>query len=378
MPVDIGKTVDLPIAGMPAPEELPGYQRHQELLAAHDLTQQRDMAYSLIAIELALQDAGLTMDGDRIGMIQAFEAPGVETTVGRMLGLFGSGEPPPRDFSVYQTLAQSFYNMQPFLYVHVMAKAFGFRGFCTNVHNACATGAFAIDAAAQQIRNQAADVMVVVGGEAFDTAVRLEWFRALSLYAGEHVMRPFGPSPSGFYVGEGGIALVLESAEHARKRGAEAYAEYVGGSFCHQAWKQTLPDVRSERLTGVMTDVMQRHDLSSDRVDLILPHAACTSLSDNYESHCVARAIGAGSNAMASAFKPHIGHMLAASGLMELAAGLLSMRHGSVPGTLHADSCSKLGEVPLRAEVVERQVDLLMKLSTGFTGHDAASLYKRV
>jgi 3-oxoacyl-[acyl-carrier-protein] synthase II len=378
--VDLGAMVDLPISTMPDITQLEGVEKHLETLASQEMERYRELIYSLLAIDLALADAELSFDSEhnRIGMIQAFEAPGVECTVSDMFTMFATpppGDGPPR---VYEHLARRFYNMQPFMYVHVVGKAFGFRGFCTNVHNACATGAFALETAAQRIADGHADVMVVVGGEAFDTAVRLEWFRRLQLYAAAHQMRPFDSNPSGFYVGEGATALILESATHAEARGAEPYARYLGASFAHQAWKQTLPDLRSARLRDVITTALDRTSTSPADVDLVVPHAACTSLSDNYEATCLAESLGEEANgAMLAAFKPNFGHMLAASGLMEVTAGLLALRHQVIPPTLNTLPDRMVGQVPISSQALERRVDTLLKLSTGFTGHDAATLFRR-
>ena len=146
----------------------------------------------------------------------------------------------------------------------------------------------AIEAAAQQIRAGGADAMIVVAGEAFETAVRLEWFRRLGLYAEKpETMRPMHPDTGGFYVGEGAAAMVLESAESAAQRGARPYARYAGGAFAHQAWKQTIPDVRAARLAGVISDVFTKTGVSGESVDLVVPHGAGTQLSDGYEAGCI-------------------------------------------------------------------------------------------
>jgi 3-oxoacyl-[acyl-carrier-protein] synthase II len=264
--------------------------------------------------------------------------------------------------------------MQAFLYVHVVAKAFGLRGFCTSVHNACSSGAFAIECAAQQIRAGHADAMIVVGGEAFETAVRLEWFRRLSLYAqSPESMRPFSPDTSGFYVGEGAIAMVFESAESAAKRGATPYARYLGGAFAHQSWKQTIPDVRAARLKDVILNACSNAGTDLGAVDLIVPHGAATQLSDGYEANCIKQAFETSSNASAAVFKPAVGHMLAASALIDTLCALLVLKHqsisaGSRPGAGH--SLPTVATPP-------SQIKTLLKTSTGFTGHDAALLFEQ-
>jgi 3-oxoacyl-[acyl-carrier-protein] synthase II len=282
---------------------------------------------------------------------------------------------PPK---AYDHLAQFFYNMQAFVYVHVVGKAFGLHGFSTSVHNACCSGAFALEVAARQIRSGQADAMIVVGGEAFETAVRLEWFRRLELYVRDEQMRPFDSASSGFYVGEGAAAVLLESAAHAAQRGAQPYAAYLGGAFAQQGWKQVIPDVRAARLREAIKEAMAGASLSSGDLDLVVPHGASTLLSDGYEASCLAQALnGQAGQAVATVFKPYVGHMLACSGVIEIICGLLAMKHQTVPATLHSDPKRVKLAVPLATENVDRPVKTFLKLGIGFTGHDAASLFEK-
>ncbi len=382
LPVDAGKSVEVPLASMPPSPDVPGLGTHMDFIAGQGCIGYRDLAYSLLAMELALADARLDYDRRRnnIGVIQAFEAPGVERAVSRLFELVtaptppGNGPPP-----LYEMLAPCFYNMQAFLYVHLAGKALGLHGFSTSVHNACASGAFAIEVAAQRIRSGQADVMIVVGGEAFETAVRLEWFRRLDLYATDQYMRPFDAESSGFYVGEGAAALVLESAAHAADRGASPYAAYLGGAFAHQGWKQAVPDVRAARLRDVITQVLTDTGVSPGDLDLIVPHGAGTMLGDGYEASCLAQALDKHApQAVATAFKPYVGHMLAASGLIETICALLAMKHDTIPATLNSRPEHVQLAVPLATERLDRPFKTILKLSNGFTGHDAASLFAKV
>ncbi len=374
--VDLGKFVELPIAGMTHDDSYWG--RHNAYLAEQNCEGSRDLAYSLSAIELALADAGLDFDrsDNRVGMVQAYEAPGVEQTASKLFQLFSTpptAGPPP----VYDLLAPAFYNMQAFLYVHVVAKAFGLRGFCTSVHNACSSGAFAIETAAQQIRDGHADAMVVVGGECFETAVRLEWFRRLNLYAqSADSMRPFGADTAGFYVGEGAAAMVLESAERAAQRGATPYARYLGGAFAHQSWKQTIPDVRAARLKAVILEVCSRTEKDPSAIDLIVPHGAATQLSDGYEAACIKQAFDGQCGARASVFKPAVGHMLAASAIIDTLCALLILKHQSIPIACQPAPNHSLPTMESSAPAIPMKT--LLKTSTGFTGHDAALLFEAV
>lgn len=379
--VDLARTIELPLSSMPQSADVPGLDRHLTFLSGQDCEGYRDLAYALFATELALADAELEYGREKntIGVIQAFEAPGVERTVSRLFEQLSApmpGDGPPQ---VYELLAPCFYNMQPFVYVHLADKAFGFRGFSTSVHNACSSGAFAIEVAARRIRSGQADVMIVAGGEAFDTGVRLEWFRRLDLYAQGSGMSPFDAGSSGFYVGEGAGAIVLESAEHAARRGAGVYAAYLGGAFAHQSWKQVIPDVRAARLREVIKQAMSDTDVSVEELDLVVPHGASTQLSDGYEASCLDRALtGKRDHVVATAFKPAVGHMLAASGIIETICALLAVRHQAVPPTLNSRPEQVRLPVPLATTLIERPIKTVLKLSTGFTGHDAASIFRAV
>lgn len=384
--VDLGKEVELPIADL-SQSPPPGMDKALSFLTEQQCPDARDLAYAIMAAELATRDAQLDWDrrDNRIGMVQVFEAPGVESAVRKLFSLFAGPLPTDGPPPVYDLLADRFYNMQAFVYVHLLAKALGLHGFCTSVHNACSSGAFAIELAAEHIRSGQAEVMIVVGGEAFDTAVRLEWFRRLDLYSCGEVMRPFAASPTGFFVGEGAAALVLESADHAERRGAKPYATYLGGAFAHQGWKQTLPDVAAGRLTGVLQSALAVAGLNWNDIDLVIPHGAGTVLSDRYEAECLEKALAApdmasanSSSLHAAAFKPAFGHLLAASGLIETTAGLLCLNSGFVPPAIGGAASSR--RFPARfAEVKEsKKIRHMLKMSTGFTGHDAAALFQAV
>ncbi len=381
IPVDLTVAADLPLASMPQVGETPELEPHTAFLADQECASYRDLAYALLAVQLALDDAGLEYDreSNNIGLIQAFEAPGVEQTVTRLFELMKSPMPADEPPRVYDLLSPCFYNSQPFLYVHLMGKAFGLHGFSTSVHNACTSGAFAIEIAAQHIRSGRADVMVVAGGEAFDTGVRLEWFRRLGLYARDCTMRPFDAEASGFYVGEGAGAIVLESARHAAGRDAAVYATYLGGAFAQQGWKQTVPDVRAARLTSVIAGAMAQAGIEAKDLDVIVPHGAATRLSDGYEASCLAAALGdLTEQAVATVFKPYVGHMLAASGIIETICTLLMMTHQCVPAALYTRAQDAELQVPLLTDCTARRVETVLRLSTGFTGHDAAAVFRKL
>ncbi len=380
LPVDLGREDEFYLASM---DDASGATAaHREFLEQNDYGGYRDLGYALAAVDLALKDARLeyVRDDNSIGVIQAFEAPGMERAVAMMFETCAaSAAPDAGPVGLYEMLAPYFYKSQSFMYVHAMAKAFGFHGFSTSVHNACSSGAFALEVAAQHIRSGAADIMIIAGGEAFETGVRMEWFRNLGLYSTDGTMRPFDQEPAGFFCGEGAAALVVESEESAARRGVQPYAQYVGGAFAQQGWKQSIPDVRAKRLSGVISRTLHLCEGSGERIDVVVPHGAAAPLSDGYEAACLKEAIGKhATHAVATAFKPSVGHLLAAGVLVDLSAALLAMRHRLIPATRYTDAkCHQL-PIPLVTEPQKREIKTLLKLSTGFTGHDAAALFRRV
>jgi 3-oxoacyl-[acyl-carrier-protein] synthase II len=381
------------------PAEVPGLDKHIGFLQAQEAEAHRDLAYTLLAIDLALADAELAIDraSNHVGVVQVFEAPGTEAIVARMFAMMAQGACPPGENpavsagspspnmatpaappGMYDLLAPSFYSSQAFFYVHLVGKAFGFHGFSTSVHNACSSGAYALELAAERIRSGRADVMLVAGGEAFETGVRLEWFRRMGMYACDGVMKPFSPASHGFYVGEGAGAIVLESAQHAVGRGAGVYGRYAGSAFAQQSWKQVVPDVASLRLAKVIEECLARANRSPDEIDVVVPHGAGSWISDGYEARCIELAWkNAPDRTVATVLKPYTGHMLGCSGVMETIGALIGMRDGRIFATPSVTS----GECKLRLPVVDtlqnREVRTLLKISTGFTGHDAATLWER-
>lgn len=395
---DVGVQRDFPMCSMPA--DSPGLTKHVEFLQSQSAGAHRDLAYTLLAIELALTDAALEIDrsANDVGVVQVFEAPGSEALVARMFAMMAQGAcppeanpvaspatsppnaaPPPTPPGVYDLLAPSFYNSQAFSYVHLVGKAFGFHGFSTSVHNACSSGTYALEMAADRIRSGQADVMLVAGGEAFETGVRLEWFRRMDMYACDGVMKPFSAASHGFYVGEGAGAIVLESAEHAAARGASIYGRLRGSAFAQQSWKQVVPDVAALRLAKVIGECLARAGRSPQEIDVVVPHGAGSWISDGYEARCIELAWeNAADHTVATVLKPYTGHMLGCSGVMETIGALIGMREDKVFATPSVNASECKLRLPLVDTLQSREVRTLLKVSTGFTGHDAATLWEHV
>ncbi len=349
------------------------------LLLNEECAEYRDLRYAIRAMSLAVEDAGLEYDrnDNRIGAMYAFEAPGMEAVVSHMLSM------PPEAMMVetprlYPFVSRHFYHTHSFFYVHVLGKALGLHGFSTCVHNACSSGAFALELAAQQIRSGGAPAMLVAGAEAFETGVRIKYLMSMETYVDEARMRAFDAEPTGFYVGEGGAALVLEAASYAEARGARVYAEYVGGSFSQQSWKHTLCDVSANRLAAAVKETISNGGASPQEIDVIVPHGAGSAISDGYEAKSLAESFDSSSSAVLCPLKPFLGHQLGNSVIAELAVAMMMMQEGLVLGQPFEGKQSDRVPIELVRENTKREIRMLLKTATGFTGHDAALLFRRV
>jgi len=119
--------------------------------------------------------------------------------------------------------------------------------------------------------------------------------------------------------------------------------------------------------------------VAPDEVDMIVPHGAATGLSDRYEADCIGHALaGKAKRAVCVPFKPFVGHTLAASGIIETCCAVLAMKHGVAPAALHGTRDTSRFPVPIPLETTERDLQTLLKVFTGFTGHDAALVLRKL
>jgi beta-ketoacyl-acyl-carrier-protein synthase II len=262
--------------------------------------------------------------------------------------------------------------------------ALGARGYNSTVATACAGGTTAIGEAAEVIRRGAADVMLVGGADApiaTLTLIGMSMIGALSTRNEdpEHASRPFDADRDGFIAAEGGAVLVLEDLEHARRRGARPLAEIAGYASTADAFHLTGPDPSGEASAHAMALALEDAGLSPADVDHVNAHATSTPLGDRLETVAIRRVLGARAERVPiTANKSMTGHMFAASGALEAAASILSIRHGIIPPTINyekPDPECDLDYVPNQAR--EQQVDTVLSNSFGFGGQNACLVIQR-
>jgi 3-oxoacyl-[acyl-carrier-protein] synthase II len=256
---------------------------------------------------------------------------------------------------------------------------FGLCGPSRAVSTACASAADAITDALRTIQLDEADVMVTGGSEAAITYMGLGGFisaRALSSRndSPQTASRPFDKDRDGFVLSEGAGILVIEELEHAKKRGANIYAEVLGTGNTSDAYNITAPHPEGIGATRAMQLALKDAKLNPTDIDYVNAHGTSTDLGDVAETLAVKKVFGDHARKLViSSTKSMIGHLLGASGGVELIATVLSIKHGVVHPTINLDNpdpACDLDYVPKVAR--KRTVRYALSNSFGFGGHNAS------
>ena len=264
---------------------------------------------------------------------------------------------------------------------------FGFKGPNHAVVTACSTGAHAIGDAARLIMLDDADVMIAGGAEAAVNRLGFAGFsaaRALSTGFNdkpESASRPWDDDRDGFVMGEGAGVVVLEEYEHAKKRGANIFAEIVGYGLSGDAHHITAPADDGDGAFRSMKNALKRAQLNPSDIDYINAHGTSTPLGDMIELGAVSRLFGQHLEDIAmSSTKSSIGHLLGAAGSVEAIFSILAMNNGIAPPTLNLDSpsdgCQNINLVPHAAQ--ERSITCVLSNSFGFGGTNASLVFSKI
>tara|TARA_Y100000022_G_scaffold191086_1_gene191896 strand:- start:253 stop:885 length:633 start_codon:yes stop_codon:yes gene_type:complete len=197
----------------------------------------------------------------------------------------------------------------------------------------------------------------------------------------ETASRPFDATRDGFVLGEGSGALVLEEYEHAKARGANIYAELIGGGLSSDAYHMTAPHPEGIGVTAVMKNCLENAGISPEEVDAINTHGTSTPLGDVAELKAISRVFGDhAKNININSTKSMTGHLLGAAGAIEAIASILSIQKGIVPPTINHTTVdenidSKLNLTLNKAQ--KRTVNIAMSNTFGFGGHNACVVFKK-
>ncbi|MCD2451465.1 beta-ketoacyl-[acyl-carrier-protein] synthase family protein [Methylicorpusculum oleiharenae] len=259
---------------------------------------------------------------------------------------------------------------------NTVAAHFDLHGPRSSIMTACSSGATAIGYAADFIKEGYAEIMLA-GGVESTSYVTLSGFNALgAMCAGKN--RPFDRNRDGIVLGEAGAILVLESLEHALRRGAPIIAEFVAYGLSSDAHHITAPHPEGEGMVRAMQQALKLGKIGVEQICYINAHGTGTLLNDKSESAAIRNVFGAHADALCvSTIKPMTGHTLSAAGAVEALATVLSLNGQFVPPTLNyqtPDPDCNLDCVPNFARNLE--MDYAMSNSLAFGGNNTSLIFK--
>jgi 3-oxoacyl-[acyl-carrier-protein] synthase II len=257
----------------------------------------------------------------------------------------------------------------------------GAKGPNSTVNSLCASGADAIGTALNFIRLGYADMMIAGGSDASLEPVSLAGVDILGALSHEpdpaRACRPFDLNRNGFIYGEGAGLVVLESYEHAKKRGAPILAEVAGASWSFDAHDSTAPTPKTEAYA--MRTALENAGVKLEEVNYINAHGTSTKLNDACETRAIKMVFGEDAYKIPiSSTKSMIGHIISAAGAVETIASILCMNKGIIHPTINYETLDPecdLDYVPNIAR--EAQVDVCLKNSFGLGGENCCLVLKR-
>lgn len=214
-----------------------------------------------------------------------------------------------------------------------VSKHLGIKGPVFSVASACSSGAHAIIQASMMIQLGLIDVALVGGSDAPFSYGLLKAWDAMRVVSND-VCRPFSKNRNGMSLAEGAGILVLESEEHAKKRGARIYSEIAGYAMSSDAGHITRPDV--DNIARTIKNALQNADMNIEEVDYVNAHGTGTQSNDLAETQALHQVFGDHAKDLAvSSTKSMHGHALGASSAIELIATALTIQHGLIPPTVN-------------------------------------------
>jgi len=337
------------------------------------------LKYAVACATMAVEDAALktdSIDPTRFGVLVGSGIGGLETLLSNYEVLRTKGPDRVSPFFI------------PMLIVNmasgVVSMRLGAKGPNSSVVTACATGNHAIGDATKIIERGDADVMIAGGSEAIIIPLTIAGFcqmKAMSTRNDDptHASRPFDAERDGFVCGEGGGLVVLESLEHARRRGARIYAEVVGYGMTGDAHHMTAPDPEGDGAARAMAAALHDAGLEPSAVGYINAHGTSTPYNDKFETIAIKRVFGEHARKLAvSSTKSMTGHLLGAAGGIEAIATAFALYHGVLPPTINyekPDPDCDLDYIPNQAR--KQEVEVALSNAFGFGGTNATLAFKK-
>lgn len=334
--------------------------------------------YALASGTMAIQDSGLKIDdsnADRVGVLVGAGLGGLSTIEKYHSILLEQG---PKKISPF-FIPMLIVNLAP----GQISIYFGARGPNSSVVTACATGNHSIGEACRIIQRGDADVMIAGGAESTITPLAIGGFcsmRALSTRNEEpqRASRPFDKDRDGFVIAEGAGLLILEELDHARRRGANIYAEVIGFGCNADAYHISAPSPNGIGAARCMEIALKDAGISYEDVDYINAHGTSTPLNDLSETMAMKTVFKDRAKKIAvSSTKSMTGHLLGAAGGVEAIYSILAITRGVIPPTINYETPDPECDLDYVPNIPrEAKLQIVMSNSFGFGGTNATLIFK--
>ncbi|CBI35831.3 unnamed protein product, partial [Vitis vinifera] len=337
------------------------------------------MLYMLTAGKKALADGGVTED-----VMSELDKARCGVLIGSAMGgmkVFNDA---------IEALRISYRKMNPFCVPFattnmgsaMLAMDLGWMGPNYSISTACATSNFCILNAANHIIRGETDMMLCGGSDAAIIPIGLGGFvacRALSQRNSDpaKASRPWDINRDGFVMGEGAGVLLLEELEHAKRRGANIYAEFLGGSFTCDAYHMTEPHPEGTGVVLCIEKALAQAGVAREDVNYINAHATSTPSGDLKEFQALIRCFGQNPKLRVNSTKSMIGHLLGASGAVEAVATVKAIQTGWVHPNINLENPDQGVDTNLLVGSKKERLDIKVALSNsfGFGGHNSSILF---
>lgn len=338
----------------------------------------RATQFALTVAQQSLADAGLTIDESNRERVGVFMATG------------GAGLPMVEYY--VKALARSEKEvLEPLSMMHMLthevsaavAIELGAQGPQMTHTLACASGHYSVLEAYHFLQRGEADVFIAGGVESSITPITLAAFGRMGAMSSrtdepERACRPFSIDRDGLVAAEGAAAVILETEEHAQRRGAKLYAEVLGGKLTGDAYHITAPDPESDGAVRAIVGALRQARLAPEGVDVVYAHGTGTPLNDVAEALALRRAFGDWADELyVTSIKSMIGHSFGAAGAQSLVAAVCTLCEGIVPPTINytPDPAIDLHIVGNQAERVDARAAIVNAF--GFGGHNVVLVVGR-
>jgi 3-oxoacyl-[acyl-carrier-protein] synthase II len=339
----------------------------------------RSSQFAIAVAKQALADAGITIDEsnrDNVGILMATGGGGITEI----------------EFATEEMDAKSWRSVGPFVVPAAMANAVscvvsietGARGPVMTSTAACASGHYSIIEGYHFLQRGEADIIIAGGTESTVSMLTMSAFGRMGPLSSrtddpEHACRPFSIDRDGFVAGEGACAVILETEEHARRRGARIYGEVLGGRLTGDAYHITAPDPEGDGAARALIGAVKNAGLKPTDIGLVFAHGTGTELNDIGEAKALKRAFGEHVYDMKiTSIKSMVGHALGAAGAQSAVAALCSLREGIIPPTINYTPDPAL-DIPIVGNVPQQHNERYAIINAfGFGGQNVVAVLGKV